>query len=150
MTPSGGAMTPAGGAMTPSGTAPTELRLHRPRVSTWWWTRKRTYLVFVLRELSSVFVAWLVVYLVLLVHAVGQGEAAYQRFLDWAAAPWVTALNVVALVFLLLHTVTWFALTPQAMAVRVAGRRVPARHIVAGQYAGLVVVSGFVLWLVTL
>ncbi|MFD2091442.1 fumarate reductase subunit C [Blastococcus deserti] len=135
--------------MTPSASQMTDLRLHRPRISTWWWTRKRTYFVFVMRELSSIFVAWCVVYLVLFVYAVGRGEAAYQRFLDWASSPWVTALNVVALVFVLLHTVTWFNLTPQAMAVRVMGRRVPDFHIIAGQYTGLVVVSGFVLWLVT-
>ena len=127
----------------------TTTRLYRPRVSTWWWTRKRTYFVFVMRELSSIFVAWFVVYLMLLVYAVGQGEAAYQRFLAWAASPWVVALNVVALAFVLLHTVTWFALTPQAMAVRVMGQRVPSFHIIAGQYTGLVVVSGFILWLVT-
>ncbi len=102
-----------------------------------------------MRELSSVFIAWFVVYLLLFVYAVGQSEAAYERFLDWAASPWVIALNVVALVFVLLHTVTWFALTPQAMAVRVMGQKVPAFHIIAGQYTGLVVVSGFVLWLVT-
>jgi fumarate reductase subunit C len=35
------------------------------------------------------------------------------------------------------------------MAVRVMGRRVPAFHIIAGQYTALVVVSGLVLWLVT-
>jgi fumarate reductase subunit C len=127
----------------------TELRLYRRPVSTWWWTRKRSYFVFVMRELSSIFVAWSVLYLVLLVSAVGRGQAAYQRFLDWASSPWVTAVNVVALAFVLLHTVTWFALTPQAMAVRVAGRTVPAGQIIAGQYAGLLVVSGFVLWLVT-
>jgi fumarate reductase subunit C len=134
--------------MTPSGGEMTDLRLYRPRISTWWWTRKRTYLVFVLRELSSIFIAWFVLYLLLLVYAVGQGEAAYQRFLDWAAAPWVVAINVVALAFVLLHTVTWFNLTPQAMEVRLAGRPVPKFHIVAGQYTGLVVVSAFVLWLV--
>ncbi len=127
----------------------TDLRLYRPSVSTWWWTRKRSYFVFVMRELSSIFVAWFVAYLVLFVYAVGRGEAAYQRFLDWASSPWVTVLNVVALVFVLLHAVTWFNLTPQAMAVRVAGRRVPTFHIIAGQYTGLVVVSGFVFWLVT-
>jgi fumarate reductase subunit C len=135
--------------MTRSAGTPADLRLYRPRISIWWWTRKRTYFVFVMRELSSVFIGWFVVYLVLFVRAVSQGEAAYQRFLDWAASPWVTAVNVVALVFVLLHTVTWFALTPQAMAVRVAGRRVPDFHILAGQYTGLVVVSGFVFWLVT-
>jgi fumarate reductase subunit C len=126
-----------------------DLRLYRPRVSTWWWTRKRTYFVFVMRELSSIFVAWFVVYLMLFVYAVGGGEAAYRSFLDWASLPWVTLLNVVALGFVLLHTVTWVALTPQAMAVRVAGRRVPAWQIVVQQYVGLAVVSGFVFWLVT-
>jgi fumarate reductase subunit C len=135
--------------MTPSVGTPTDLRLYRRPVSTWWWTRKRSYFVFVMRELSSIFVAWFVAYLVVLVHAVGRGDAAYQRFLDWASSPGVTVLNVVAMAFLLLHTVTWFNLTPQAMAVRVAGRTVPAWQIVAGQYAGLVLVSGFVLWLVT-
>jgi fumarate reductase subunit C len=97
-----------------------------------------------MRELSSIFIAWFVAYLLLLLYAVGRGEAAYQRFLAWAASPWV-----VALAFVLLHTVTWFSLTPQAMALRMMGRRVPAWQIVAGQYGGLAVVSGFVFWLVT-
>ena len=142
-------MTLSGGTKTPSGGTPTELRRYRPRVSTWWWTRKRSYFLFVMRELSSIFIAWFVVYLLLFLHAVGQGEAAYQRFLDWASAPWVVGLNVLALVFVLLHTVTWFSLTPQAMDVRLDGRKVPGFHIIAGQYTGLVVVSLFVLWLVT-
>ena len=136
--------------MTPSGGTPTDLRPYRPRISTWWWTRKRSYIVFVLRELSSVFIAWFVVFLVLLVYAIGQSEAAYRNFLDWASAPWVIALNVLSLLFVLLHTVTWFALTPQAMEVRIDDWKVPGFHILAGQYTGLVVVSLFVLWLVTL
>jgi fumarate reductase subunit C len=135
--------------MTPAGGTPTELHLYRPRVSTWWWTGKRTYLVFVLRELSSIFVAWFVAYLVVLVYALGQGDAAYRRFVDWAGSPWIVAVNVLALIFVLLHTVTWFNLTPQAMPVRVEGWSVPSFHIVAGQYTGLVVVSAFVAWLVT-
>jgi fumarate reductase subunit C len=127
----------------------TDLRLYKPRISTWWWTRKRSYTVFVLRELSSVFIAWFVVFLVLLVYNVSRSEAAYRSFLDWASAPWVIALNVISLLFVLLHTVTWFALTPQAMEVRIDDWKVPGFHILAGQYTGLVVVSLFVLWLVT-
>jgi fumarate reductase subunit C len=136
--------------MTPSGGTPTDVRFYQPRISTWWWTRKRSYTVFVLRELSSVFIAWFVVYLILFVYAVGQSEEAYRNFLDWASAPWVIALNVLSLLFVLLHTVTWFSLTPQAMEVRIDDWKVPAFHILAGQYTGLVVVSLFVLWLVTL
>jgi fumarate reductase subunit C len=135
--------------MTRVGREVTDLHLYRPRVSTWWWTRKRSYFVFVMRELSSIFIAWFVVFLILLVYAVGRGEGAYRRFLDWASAPWVVGLNVLALVFVLLHTVTWFSLTPQAMDVRLDGRKVPGFHIIAGQYTGLVVVSLFILWLVT-
>jgi fumarate reductase subunit C len=127
----------------------TQLRLYRPRISTWWWTRKRSYFVFVLRELSSIFVAWFVVFLVLFVYALSQGEAAYRRFVDWAGAPWLIALNLLGLAFVLLHTVTWFNLTPQAMDVRLEGHKVPAFHIIAGQYTGLVVVSAFVAWLVS-
>lgn len=118
-------------------------------VSTWWWLKKRTYFLFVMRELSSFFVAWFVVYLLLLARAVGQGEAAYQDFLDAADSPALLALNGLAFVFVILHTVTWFGVTPQAMAVVLRGRPVPPRAIIAVQYVGLAVVSGFVYWLVT-
>ena len=127
----------------------TDQRFYRPRVSTWWWTRKRTYFVFAMRELSSIFIAWFVVYLLLLLRAVDRGATAYDDFLDWASSPWVVVLNVVALAFVVLHVVTWFNLTPQAMAVRVRGRPVPAPLIIASQYAALAVVSAFIYWLVT-
>jgi len=122
--------------------------LRRP-MSTWWWLRKRTYFVFVMRELSSFFVAWYVLFLLLLVRAVDRGDAAYADFLDWAGSPVVVVVNVVAFAFIVLHTVTWFSLTPQAMDLRAGGRPVPGWAVIAGQYAGLVVVSAFVWWLVT-
>jgi fumarate reductase subunit C len=123
--------------------------LYRRPISVWWWTRKRTYFLFVMRELSSLFIAWLVAYLLLLIRAIGRGEAAYADFLDWASSPWLVALNVVTFAFVVLHTVTWFSLTPQAMVVSLRGRRVPAAAIIGAQYAGLAVVSAFVFWLVT-
>jgi fumarate reductase subunit C len=123
-------------------------RWYRPRVSTFWWLRRRSYVVFVLRELSCVFVAWFVVYLLLLVAAVSQGEHAYQRFLDWSAAPWMVLLNVVALFFVVFHTVTWFNLAPRAMVVRLGGRRLPPRMIAVGNYAAWALLSVFVAWIV--
>lgn len=147
---------------------------YRQPVSRLWFLKKRTYFVFVLRELSSIFVGWSAVFLMIMLFAVGRGEAAYQNFLNWAASPVVVVVNVVALAFLVLHTVTWFALTPQAMevrlggrqvsrvkmvnvagqtvpaatVVRVGGRRIPPGMIIASQYAGLIVVSAFLIWLV--
>lgn len=121
---------------------------HRP-ISTWWWLKKRSYFVFAMRELSSVFMAWFVVFLLMLLYAAGSGESSYQSFLDWASTPWVVVINVVALLFVSLHTVTWFNLTPQATVVRVRGQRLPAWLIVASQYVGLATASAFVFWLVT-
>ena len=123
------------------------LTWRRP-VSTWWWLRKRTYFVFVMRELSSLFVAWYVLFLLLLVLAVDRGETAYDNFLDWAASPVIVAINVVAFAFIVLHTVTWFLVTPQAIALRLGGRSVPAWLIIGAQYVGLAAVSAFVWWLV--
>ena len=122
---------------------------YQRRVSTWWWLRKRTYFVFVMRELSSLFVGWFVLYLLLLVRAVGQSDAAYADFLDWAASPLIVVVNVVGLAFIVLHAITWFSLTPQAMALEVKGRPVPAWLVIGAQYVGLAVVSAFVWWLVT-
>jgi fumarate reductase subunit C len=127
----------------------TEMRMYQRPLSTWWWLKKRSYFVFVMRELSSIFIAWFVLYLLILVAAVGRGPAAYQHFLDFASNPVVVVLNVIALGFVVLHTITWFSLTPKAMDVRVGSRPVPASVVIASQYVGLAVVSAFVLWLVT-
>ena len=136
--------------MTPSGGTPTDLRLYRRPVSTWWWTRKRSYFVFVMRELSSIFIAWFVVWLLLLVRAAGGGAASYQQFLEWARHPVVLALNVACFAFVCLHAVTWFNLAPQAMVVHVAGRRVPRWIIAASNYAALVFTTAAVLALLLL
>ena len=122
-------------------------RWYRAPVSTWWWLSRPSYVAFILRELSSVFVAWSVVFLALLLRAVGRGPGAYADFLDWAGTPWVVVLNVVTLAFVGYHAVTWFRLTPAAVAVRLRGRRVPGAVIAASAYAAWVVVSAFVAWL---
>jgi fumarate reductase subunit C len=127
-------------------TAP--VRAYRPPVSRYWWAKRRSYLLFMLREISCVFVAWFVVYLLLLVHAIGAGRDSYLRFLDWSANPVVVALNVVALIFVLLHAVTWFGLAPSAIVLHIRGRRVPARAVLLGHYAAWLVISAFVAWLV--
>ena len=94
------------------------------------------------------FVAWFVVFLLLFVRAVYHGDDQYQDFLSWAANPFVVLVNMVALAFLLLHTVTWFGLTPQAVPARLRGRPVPSSMVVASQYVGWAAVSAFVFWLV--
>jgi fumarate reductase subunit C len=119
-------------------------RWHRTRVSTYWWLGRRSYFLFILRELSSLAVAWFVVCLLLLVRAVSGGDAAYQQFLEWTRHRVVLALAIAAFAFVCLHAVTWFNLAPQAMVVRIAGRRVPGWIIAASNYAALAVTTAVV------
>jgi fumarate reductase subunit C len=123
-------------------------RWHRPRISTWWWLKRGSHLAFILRELSSVFVAWFVVFLLLLVSSVSRGEDAYREFQRWAASPGILLLNFVSLLFVVFHAVTWFNLAPQALVVRLRGKRVPGVLIAASNYAAWAVVSALVAWAV--
>jgi len=116
-------------------------------MSTYWWLKHRDYLVFILRELSSVFVAWFVVYLLMLIVAVSQGEVSYQHFLSWTWRRSVFVLNLVSLLFVLFHSITWFNLAPQAMAVHFRGKRVPGIFIAAANYLAWALVSALVAWI---
>ena len=136
----------------PTGRAPLYTDFHprwyRVRVSTYWWLTKWAYLQFVLRELSSIFVAWFVVLTLLQLRCLSQGPEAYAQWQEWMRNPFLVAGNVVTLFFVLLHTVTWFNLAPRAMAVRVAGKRVPALLIAAANYLAWAVVSVILAWII--
>jgi fumarate reductase subunit C len=123
-------------------------RWYKPRLSRFWWLRRRSYLLFVIRELTSVFVAWSVVFLFLMIRAVSQGDPEYQRFLGLSRTPWMLALNVVTLCLVVFHTITWFSVAPQAMVVRLRGRRVPGRLILLAHYAAWVVLTALVAFVV--
>jgi fumarate reductase subunit C len=131
----------------PARYTPYHPRWHRSTVSTYWWLERWPYFVFILRELSSIFVAWFVVYLLLLVRAVGRGPGDYSEFLAWSATPFVLALNIVTLFFVFLHAITWFNLAPAAMVVHVGKQKVPGFFIAASNYAGWIAVSTVVVWL---
>ena len=122
-------------------------RWYRRRVSTYWWLARRAYVTFILREISSIFVAWFVVYLLLFVRAVSDGAVAYGEFLAWSGSPPLLLLNGVSLVFIVFHAITWFNLAPQAMVIHVAGRRVPGPVIAGSNYAAWIVTSAIVAWL---
>ncbi len=119
----------------------------RQPVSTYWWLGKPSYFAFILREASCMFVAWLVVYLLLLVNAVKQGPGNYAQFIDWSATPWVLLLNLVSLLFLVYHAITFFEAAPQAMVVHVGRARVPGPLVRAGHYAAWFAASVLVGWL---
>jgi len=114
---------------------------YRHRVSVWWWLQNRSYVYFVLRELTSVFVGLWALLLLWQLRALVQGPEAYAHFLAQMRRPFFVALNGVGLLFILFHTITWFNLAPKAMVVRVGGKRVPDWTIAGLNYIAWVLLS---------
>ena len=121
-------------------------RWYKAPVSTWWWMGRWSYLKFILREISSVFVAWFVAELLLGLTSLSSGPRDYADFQDFLRNPVVVATNVVSLFFVTFHALTWFNLAPKAMAVRLGGKRVPDLWIAGPNYIAWVVISAVVAW----
>jgi fumarate reductase subunit C len=123
-------------------------RWYRRRISPYWWLERPSYVAFIARELSSVFIGWFVVYLLLFIRAVKAGPGAYSDFLIWARSPWLVAINVVSLLFVTFHALTWFNLAPKALVLHFRGKKVPGAWVAGANYAAWAVVSVLVAWLV--
>jgi fumarate reductase subunit C len=123
-------------------------RWYRPQVSVYWWLGEWHYLKFILRELSSVFVAIFVIETLFLLSALRDGPEAYAHFQQCMRNPLIVVLNIVSFFFVVFHTITWFNLAPSAMPVRMGGKRLPDFMVAAPSYVAWIVVSTFVCWLV--
>ena len=110
-----------------------------------WWNRSWPYRIFLLRELSAIFVAIYMVLLLVLVQQVRAGEGSFEDYLDVLQNPILWAFHIVALAFALLHTVTWFQAVPKALPLKIGGRRVPPLQLIAGNYLIWTIVSVVVL-----
>jgi fumarate reductase subunit C len=120
-----------------------------PRISVWWWLKNRAYTKFVLRELTSVFVAFFAMLYLWQLRALAAGPDAYAQFVARLKTPLFLTVDTVAFLFVLFHTITWFNLTPTAMVVRVKGKRVPDRIVAGSNYVVWVLLSGIVTWILT-
>ncbi|HVH30527.1 MAG TPA: fumarate reductase subunit C [bacterium] len=112
-----------------------------------WWLRSRAYMLFVVREFTSVLIAaYLVVFLIFL-QRIAAGPSAYESCLRWLAQPGVVAFHLIALAAALYHSITWLQLTPLTIVIRIRDRRVPAQTIVAANVAAWITVSIVIVWL---
>jgi fumarate reductase subunit C len=131
-----------------SGTRPDRSRLYHRKMPATWWLRKKSYFLFMLRELSSVFIAlFLVVYLVQ-IYQLTKGHDAYIAFTQKLSSPGWILFHVVVLLFAVYHSVTWFqssaVVLPVRMGERLVSRQtVTALHIVAWAVISLAVLILF-------
>lgn len=115
-------------------------------MSVWWWLKKRSYTKFILRELTSLAVAYFAVITLLTAWSLGRGPEIYASFMARMGSPFFFVLNVIAFVMVMFHAVTWLNLAPKAMLVRLKGKRVPDGLIMMANYGAWAVVTVIVAW----
>jgi fumarate reductase subunit C len=110
-----------------------------------WWLGQGRYTTYMVRELTCVFIGAYTAVVVVGLMRLSQGRAAYEVFLDALHSPLWIAFHLLALVFALFHTVTWFGVAPKAMPLQIGEKKVPGAAIIMAHYAGWIVVSAAVL-----
>jgi fumarate reductase subunit C len=110
-----------------------------------WWLQHRRYVAYMVRELTSLFIGIYSAVLVMGLVSLAQGQSAWDSFLMTLSSTPGVLLQLVCLLFATYHSVTWFALSPKAMAVTVKGQPLSAKTIVRIHYAAWAAVSLVVL-----
>jgi fumarate reductase subunit C len=98
---------------------------------------RNAYLLFMLREFTSIVLAIFLVFYLVQIARLGAGQAAYDAFLDSLRSPGMLFLHLLALVAAVYHTITWLQLAGIVMVLR----GVPPRALVLGGYVAWAVAS---------
>jgi fumarate reductase subunit C len=111
-----------------------------------WWKRNPFYGWYMLRELSCVFITIYAGVLLVGLARLAQGREAFDAWRASLATPWSIAFHAIALAFVLYHAWTWFKVMPKTLPfIRIRGRRVSDRAIVAGGVTAAVLASATIL-----
>ncbi len=121
-------------------------RYQTPLSSTWFMERPG-YRRFMAREATAIAIAAYLVYLLVWLHRLGEGPAAFSALLEAARHPVSVVLHGLVFGAVLFHSITWFNLTPKIMPLYVAEERVPDVWAAAIMgYLPWAVVTAVVMW----
>lgn len=122
-------------------TRPEPSKLYHRKMPATWWLKKQSYFLFMLRELSSVFIAiFLIVYLCQ-IYQLTQGPQAYIAFARKLSSPGWILFHLVALLFALYHSVTWFQSSAVVLQLRIGERLIPRPFVMALHVGAWAVIS---------
>jgi succinate dehydrogenase subunit C len=100
------------------------------------------------REFTSVFIAGYCIFLLIFIYKLGQGPMVYGEIIDFLSSPLSIVLHIVALIFAIYHSVTWFNLTPQVLVLRIGEEKVPAFLISGANIVAWIIISAIVAWII--
>ena len=117
----------------------------RPWNKVTWWLERPTWILFMVRELTALFVGGYALLLLIMVSKANDAEA-FKACVESLKNPQWVVPHLITLGMVVYHTVTWFQLTPQAMPVWRGEEKVSPSLIIASNYVAWAVVSGVVAW----
>jgi fumarate reductase subunit C len=95
-----------------------------------WWKGNTFFVRYMVREVTAVAVWIYALILTVGVLRLGQGEAAWNAWLEALKSPLSLALHLVLLVSMVVHSHSWFEIMPKTMApIVVNGERLSAARI---------------------
>lgn len=121
---------------------------YNPRMSIFWWIRKKPYVHFIVRELTSVFVAAYAVILIFQLRALSRGPEAYEAIVSFFETPFSITLHAIILLAVIFHSITWFKLAPTAMVLKLGKKRIPGSLIITANFLMWIVLSVAMVWLI--
>jgi fumarate reductase subunit C len=113
----------------------TTTKTYRPEMGTGWWTRKRHYFLYMVREFTALPLALWLLWLLYEIQRAGRGPSGYY---PPSSTPFIV-FSVICLLFALYHSFTFLKLAGVILHVKLLDKPVPS---------GLIVVSMFGMWLV--
>ncbi len=123
------------------GPRPDKSKLYYPKMPATWWLRKRSYFFFMLRELSSVFIAIFLVVLLVQIYQLSEGPESYNAFAQRLGSPGWIIFHAIALLFAIYHSITWFFSTAVVLPLRLGEREIPRNLVTALNIGAWIVVS---------
>ena len=121
---------------------------YRKPVSNTWWLERKQYFFFVIRELTSIFVAGYCLFLLFMISEISDGQEKYILLILLLKSPISLVLHFFSLPFILYHTITWFNLTPKIMKLQIGEEIISEKLIVGLVYISWAILSLIIFWLI--
>ena len=113
-----------------------------------WWLQKQAYFWFMIRELTAVVMAVYCVVLLVMLYRLKQRDGSIDELMTLLQTGWSVGLHFVAFLAAMYHTVTWFALVPKALVVRMGEEKVPPFVLIGSHWLAFAAISALLAWFV--
>ncbi len=118
-------------------------KTYTPKMPSTWWLRNPRYFLYMLREVTSIFV-----FLYVLAFAVQffllADRSLFDAFRALFTSPVFFGFIGVVLVMAVVHAITWWSLNARVFKIRLRGRLLPPAALFMGFVLAWIVVSGLV------